>query len=183
MAAPILWTPGKNAFSLPRKPMSIKFRVLGGGGYFGFGGGGGSADFNFMGARIFLSCIGAEEKGMLGWYPTGQAEESKPAAAQGGVSEGSRPTSQKEPKTSLLETLRVTNILLFDSGDSVWLILWGRQGPSETPSKTRLETLLLTFCAGPGFDSCPWPAGSLMLGLTHTIPQWQHGTCVVLRHF
>ena len=32
------------------KPMSIKFRVLGG----GFGGGGGSADFIFMGARIFL---------------------------------------------------------------------------------------------------------------------------------
>ena len=35
--------------------MSIKFRVLGGGGYFGFFGGGGSADFIFMGARIFLS--------------------------------------------------------------------------------------------------------------------------------
>ena len=33
--------------------MSIKFLVLGGG-YFGFGGGGGSADFIFMGARIFL---------------------------------------------------------------------------------------------------------------------------------
>ena len=37
------------------KPMSIKFLVLGGGGYFGFGrGGGGSADFIFMGAGIFL---------------------------------------------------------------------------------------------------------------------------------
>ena len=34
--------------------MSIKFLVLGGGGYFGFWGGGGSADFIFMGARIFL---------------------------------------------------------------------------------------------------------------------------------
>ena len=33
--------------------MSIKFLVLGGGGYFGFWGGG-SADFIFMGARIFL---------------------------------------------------------------------------------------------------------------------------------
>ena len=32
--------------------MSIKFLVLGGGGYFGFGGG--SADLIFMGARIFL---------------------------------------------------------------------------------------------------------------------------------
>ena len=35
--------------------MSIKFRVLGGGGILGFGGGGGSADFIFMGARIFLT--------------------------------------------------------------------------------------------------------------------------------
>ena len=34
--------------------MSIKFLVLGAGGYFGFWGGGGSADFIFMGARIFL---------------------------------------------------------------------------------------------------------------------------------
>ena len=35
--------------------MSIKFLVLGGGGNLGFwGGGGGSADFIFMGARIFL---------------------------------------------------------------------------------------------------------------------------------
>ena len=34
------------------KPMSIKFRVLGGG---VLGGGGGSADFIFMGARIFLT--------------------------------------------------------------------------------------------------------------------------------
>ena len=33
--------------------MSAKFRVLGG----GFGGGGGSADFIFMGARIFLKYI------------------------------------------------------------------------------------------------------------------------------
>ena len=32
--------------------MSIKFRVLGGGVW---GGGGGSADFIFMGARIFLT--------------------------------------------------------------------------------------------------------------------------------
>ena len=31
--------------------MSIKFRIFGG----GFGGGGGSADFIFMGARIFLN--------------------------------------------------------------------------------------------------------------------------------
>ena len=36
------------------KAMSIKFLVLGGGGYFGFWGGG-SADFIFMGARIFLT--------------------------------------------------------------------------------------------------------------------------------
>ena len=42
----------KNAFFLQEKPMSIKILVWGGD--FGFGGGGGSADFIFMGARIFL---------------------------------------------------------------------------------------------------------------------------------
>ena len=42
----------KNAFFLQEKTMSIKFLVLGGRGYFGFGGG--SADFIFMGAGIFL---------------------------------------------------------------------------------------------------------------------------------
>ena len=43
----------KNAFFLQEKPMSIKFRVfLGGGGV--WEGGGGSANFIFMGARIFL---------------------------------------------------------------------------------------------------------------------------------
>ena len=35
MAAPILWAPRKNAFFLQEKPLSIKFLVLGGGGYFG----------------------------------------------------------------------------------------------------------------------------------------------------
>ena len=45
----------KNALFLQEKPMSIKFLVLGGGGVFGFFLGGGSADFIFMGARIFLS--------------------------------------------------------------------------------------------------------------------------------
>ena len=36
--------------------MSIKFLILGGGGYFGlWGGGGGSADLIFMGAGIFLT--------------------------------------------------------------------------------------------------------------------------------
>ena len=59
MGAPILWTPGKmlpfcwknHVHKIPR------FR---GGGYFGFGGGGvGSADFIFMGARIFLKKIEA----------------------------------------------------------------------------------------------------------------------------
>ena len=39
--------------------MSIKFPVLGGGGILGFWGGGGSADFIFMGARIFLILEGS----------------------------------------------------------------------------------------------------------------------------
>ena len=51
----------KNAFFLQEKPMSIKFLVLGGGGILGFGGGGGgSADFIFMGARIFLTMVVAK---------------------------------------------------------------------------------------------------------------------------
>ena len=52
MAAPILWTPGKNAFFLQENlhvHKILRFR-----GRF-WGGGGGSADFIFMGARIFLS--------------------------------------------------------------------------------------------------------------------------------
>ena len=41
MAAPILWAPGKNAFFLQEKTMSIKFLLLGGGGgILGFLGGG-----------------------------------------------------------------------------------------------------------------------------------------------
>ena len=44
----------ENAFFLQEKPMSIKFLILGGGGYFGFWGGGGGADFIFMGAGIFF---------------------------------------------------------------------------------------------------------------------------------
>ena len=52
MAAPR--TPGKNASVLQEKAMSIKFLVLGGGGVFWVFGGGGSADFIFMGAKIFL---------------------------------------------------------------------------------------------------------------------------------
>ena len=48
----------KNAFFLQKKPMSVKFLIfliLGGGGILGLGGGGGSADFIFIGARIFLT--------------------------------------------------------------------------------------------------------------------------------
>ena len=53
MAAPILWTPGKNASVLQEKAMSIKFLVLGGGGGI-LGLGGGECRFYFMGAGIFL---------------------------------------------------------------------------------------------------------------------------------
>ena len=53
MAVPILWAPGKNAFFLQEKPMSIKFLLLGGGGYFGFWGGGG-VPILFLWARGFF---------------------------------------------------------------------------------------------------------------------------------
>ena len=47
--------------------MSIKFLVLGrGGGGWGFGGGGGSADFIFMGARIFLKKWGQTNGPLFG---------------------------------------------------------------------------------------------------------------------
>ena len=58
MAAPILRTPGKMR-SFCRKTCVHKIPRFGGGGYFGFGGGG-SADFIFMGARIFLSFLGGD---------------------------------------------------------------------------------------------------------------------------
>ena len=51
MGAPILWTPGKNAFFLQEKPNVRKIPLFWGGFW---GGGGGSADFIFMGARISL---------------------------------------------------------------------------------------------------------------------------------
>ena len=49
MGAPILWTPGKCVLSAG-KTMSVNSPFLG-----GVLGGGGSADFIFMGARIFLN--------------------------------------------------------------------------------------------------------------------------------
>ena len=53
MAASILWTPGKMR-SFCRKTHVHKIPRFRGWGILGFGGGGGSADFIFMGARIFL---------------------------------------------------------------------------------------------------------------------------------
>ena len=52
-AAPILWTPGKMR-SFCRKTCVHIIPRFRGGGILGLGGRGGSADFIFMGARIFL---------------------------------------------------------------------------------------------------------------------------------
>ena len=54
MGASILWTPGKCVLSAG-KTLVHKIPRFRGGGYFGFFWGGGSADFIFMGARIFLT--------------------------------------------------------------------------------------------------------------------------------
>ena len=54
VGAPILWTPGKDALFLQEKPMSIKFFVIGWGGYFGFFGGG-ECRFYFYGRGAFAS--------------------------------------------------------------------------------------------------------------------------------
>ena len=51
MGASILWTPGKDAFFLQEKPMSIKFLVLGGGVFWVFGGG--ECRFYFYGRTDF----------------------------------------------------------------------------------------------------------------------------------
>ena len=59
-AAPILWTPGKNAFFLQEKPVSIKVLVLGGGGILGFGGGGGKCRFYFYGREDFSDSSSAK---------------------------------------------------------------------------------------------------------------------------
>ena len=61
-----LWTPEKCVRSA-RKTMSIKFLVLGGGGYFGFFFGGGSADVIFVGARIFLKNPEISKKTAFTW--------------------------------------------------------------------------------------------------------------------
>ena len=53
MGASILWTPGKMRSFCRKRPMSIKFLVLGGGVFWVLEGGG--ADFIFMGAGIFLT--------------------------------------------------------------------------------------------------------------------------------
>ena len=53
MAAPIFWAPGKMR-SFCRKNHVHKIPAFEGGGIWGFGKGGGSADFIFMGARVFL---------------------------------------------------------------------------------------------------------------------------------
>ena len=58
MGAPILWTPGKNAFFLQEKPMSVKFPFFwGGGGFWG----GGECRFYFYGRADFSDpSVGAD---------------------------------------------------------------------------------------------------------------------------
>ena len=58
----------KNCIFSAGKPMSIKFLVLGeGGGFWVFFGGGESADFIFMGARIFLKLTLARKLLLSSW--------------------------------------------------------------------------------------------------------------------
>ena len=61
--ASILWTPGQKCVLAAGKTMSIKFLVLGGGGYFGFGGGQcrfyfyGRADFSDGSGKMILKML------------------------------------------------------------------------------------------------------------------------------
>ena len=54
MAAPILWTPGKNAFFLQENLHVHKIPRFGGGGDFGFWGGGGEVPILFLRAQGFF---------------------------------------------------------------------------------------------------------------------------------
>ena len=62
MGAPILWTPGKMRSFCRKKPMSIKFLVVGGG-CFGFFGGGGECQFYFYGRADFSDSIRCHNPG------------------------------------------------------------------------------------------------------------------------
>ena len=74
MAAPILWTPGKMR-SFCRKNHVHKIpRFRGEGVFWVLGGGGGSADFIFMGARIFLKLAPYRIANKLNYEQTGVSD-------------------------------------------------------------------------------------------------------------
>ena len=85
MGAPILWTPGKMR-SFCRKNHVRKIPLFWG----GFGGGGGSADFIFMGARIFLMILVA--------HPCGDPNRATQCRAQS-VASNSRRIRDVAPKS------------------------------------------------------------------------------------
>ena len=64
MAAPILWTPGKNASVLQENLHVRKIPRFRGGGILGLGGGGKGRFYIFMGARIFLRKVSKTQRGI-----------------------------------------------------------------------------------------------------------------------
>ena len=90
--------------------------------------------------------------------PSGLAEESKPSLTQkawGSLRRVPGRPPRKESKTSLLETLRLKNDIVFDSGDSVLTLSGG--GIGRDPSETHPETLFRLFEPGPGRVLTPLP--------------------------
>ena len=91
-------------------------------------------------------------------FPVSKNQKRVFGRVSGGV-RGSWPTPENEPKTSLLETLRVKNHLFLTPETRFWLVLGARPGPSETLPETLPETLFCLFETGRVLTPLPGRGG------------------------
>ena len=101
MAVPILWSPGKCVLSAG-KTMSVKFLLLGGGG---------SADFIFMGVRIFLNHNDLRSQQLGDWAFTTTGADAPGAAVPVKTSTGN----------NFLENAREFPEIITSTGAQFWL--------------------------------------------------------------
>ena len=175
MAAPILWTPGKNAFFLQGKPVSIKFRVLGGGGNLGLGGGGGEVPILFLWARGFF-WITSFDGPFLGFKKSrSRGKDEKIRQEKAKMRKMTKHSNVKNPHTwcggfsGPFFTIKLGTFWNFDLFLAHWLRLWpkkyiskrvlqlgacqkkslNREYPkmSEIPTKTQFRVCFLSECA------------------------------------
>ena len=108
MAAPILWAPSISAFFLQETSMSIKFLVLGGGGYFGLGGG---VPILFLWARGFFGPT----------VPANQARKLRQKLRRK-LRQQLRPRTAPHPKRKLRPKLRSCRnpLLTFSAFPAFW---------------------------------------------------------------